>query len=108
MVYVRAFLVISNLRSEITRVPSQLSDSSYSTSNTLSTIPSSLPKSLSAESLELQRTDGPWRPDFAKRMHRDRVNETSDLTVFREVCVAESYRQRLGPRSLHRAQPQAR
>src|SRR6185295_12530051 len=84
---------ILNLQSEITRVPSQLSDSSCSTSNTLSAAPSSLPKSPWAKSPVLLQTDALWRPGFLTMGRLDHVNETSDLTGFRAARAAESYHQ---------------
>src|SRR5690349_25139519 len=60
-----------------TPTPSQRVGSSSSTLNTRATVPSSLPKSLSATSPALRQTGDPSRPDFATTARRDRASETS-------------------------------
>src|SRR6266496_2100571 len=75
-------------KSEIIPVPSLLSDSPYSSSHSDATNLSSLPKSLSAESLELRQTDRRARLDREATVRRGRVDETFVLTVCREEFVA--------------------
>src|SRR6185369_311947 len=82
--------------------PSQRVGSSSLTLNTRATVPSSLPKSLSATSPGLRQTGDPSHPDFATTARHGRASETSVPTASPAECVTASFLQQSVLQSSHR------